>query len=73
MTYAWKVILHLLSRLIITLDYEFKKFPDSILGVACIVSARKCIGATPLWNPKLDQLTSYKYPQIKECFDLILS
>ena len=53
--------------------YELKKYKSSLVGAACIISARKIVRITPVWNSHLKDLFSIEYQEIEKPFKILYS
>ena len=55
------------------LVYELRKFKCSQVGAACILSARKIVKITPMWNNVMKDLLQIDYQEIEKPFRILYS
>nr|GFT21169.1 cyclin-J [Nephila pilipes] len=54
-------------------DPAFINFTPSLVAASCIASTRICLTITPCWSKHLENLTNYKYPQLKPYVEMLLN
>lgn len=52
--------------------YDLNQFSPLILGVSCIILARKLSNFVDEWNHKFYEITSLKYEDIYDCLKFLL-
>ena len=52
-------------------DYYMQQFDSAVVAISCIIASRKCGKIQPIWNSKLEELTSHKWPQIDGCYSML--
>lgn len=53
--------------------YELRKFKPSQVGAACILSARKIVKITPMWNNTIKDLLQIEYADVEKPFKILYS
>lgn len=55
--------------------WEMQRYRPSIVALSCIICARKVTNIQPLWNPILEEITSYEFVKhgIQDCFEQLYS
>ena len=51
--------------------HEMRRFPPSVVALACILCARKVNNVSPVWSSCLQELTSYEYEHAFPAFTLL--
>ncbi|GFS66599.1 cyclin-J [Nephila pilipes] len=69
--YFWKYVDYFLG--VSLLDPAFINFTPSLVAASCIASTRICLTITPCWSKHLENLTNYKYPQLKPYVEMLLN
>ena len=41
------------------------------LALACVLCGRKALGIKEVWNKRLEEMTTLKYENIKEAYELL--
>lgn len=54
------------------LDLRFISFSPSMVAASCIASTRISLTITPIWSEQLQNVTWYKYHQLKSCIEMLM-
>lgn len=53
-------------------EYEFQKYPSSVVAASIVVASRKVINIVPSWRPEMENLLSCTWEEIRECVGDVL-
>lgn len=52
-------------------DYSLYQWDSSIVGMACVVAARRANRVNPLWSRHFDELSGFSFAEIKPCYERV--